>query len=99
VGNRAISSLDYLEKSLLPLESFIALVSSFEGLTWALGALRLSSMAMVAKRIICTVAPLAYQNGPDTPYLYDTAEDCSKVAAQVHDETALGLALVLFSML
>jgi len=35
----------------------------------------------------CTVAPEAYQKGPETPYLYATAEDWSKVAAQVHDET------------
>jgi hypothetical protein len=35
---------------------------------WALGARLLSSMARVAKRRIWTVAPDAYQNGPDTPY-------------------------------
>lgn len=44
-------------------------------------------MAMVAKRMIWTVAPLAYQNGPLTPYLYATAEDCKRVAAQVHELT------------
>lgn len=31
---------------------------------WALGALRFNSIARVAKRRICTVAPEAYQNGP-----------------------------------
>jgi hypothetical protein len=36
---------------------------------------------------ICTVAPAAYQNGPATPYVYATVEDCSKVAAQVQAET------------
>jgi hypothetical protein len=35
----------------------------------ALGAFRLSSIAKVAKRMTCTVAPEAYQNGPETPYL------------------------------
>jgi hypothetical protein len=44
-------------------------------------------MAMVAKRRICTVAPLAYQYGPETPYLYATPEDCSRVAAHVHELT------------
>ena len=44
-------------------------------------------MAMVAKSKICTVAPLAYQNGPETPYLYAIPEDCRSVAAQVHEET------------
>jgi len=44
-------------------------------LTWALGALLFNSMAMVANSRICTVAPLAYQYGPDTPYLYATPED------------------------
>lgn len=34
----------------------------------AFGALRFNSMASVAKRRICAVAPLAYQNGPETPY-------------------------------
>jgi hypothetical protein len=29
------------------------------------------------------VAPAAYQNGPDTPYLYATLELCSSVAAHV----------------
>ena len=33
------------------------------------------------------VAPDAYQNGPETPYLYATFEDCNKVAAHVHCET------------
>lgn len=50
---------------------------------WALGAFFFSSMAIVANKMIWTVAPLAYldnvntfrfhvgltyQNGPDTPY-------------------------------
>ena len=56
-------------------------------------------MAMVANRIICTVAPLAYQKGPETPYLYATAEDCSKVAAQVHDEVASIMVSVIVSLL
>jgi len=33
----------------------------------AFGALRLSSMAKVANKMICTVAPEAYQKGPETP--------------------------------
>ncbi len=44
-------------------------------------------MAMVAKSRICTVAPLAYQNGPETPYLYAIPDDWRRVAAQVHEET------------
>lgn len=31
---------------------------------WAFGALRFNSIARVAKRRICTVAPEAYQKGP-----------------------------------
>ena len=49
----------------------------------AFGALRLSSIAKVAKSKICRVAPLAYQKGPLTPYRYATPEDCKSVAAQV----------------
>ena len=49
----------------------------------ALGALLLSSIARVAKSRICTVAPLAYQKGPLTPYRYATPEDCKSVAAHV----------------
>ncbi len=44
-------------------------------------------MAKVAKSKIWTVAPEAYQKGPDTPYEYATPEDCSKVAAQVQLDT------------
>lgn len=54
---------------------------------WALGALRFNSIASVAKRITCTVAPLAYQKGPLTPYEYATEDDWSSVAAQVQEET------------
>jgi len=54
---------------------------------WALGARRLSSMARVAKSRICTVAPEAYQKGPETPYLYAMPDDWSSVAAHVHEET------------
>ena len=43
----------------------------------------MSSIARVAKRRICTVAPLAYQKGPLTPYRYATPEDCKSVAAHV----------------
>lgn len=53
----------------------------------ALGALRFSSIARVANSRICTVAPEAYQKGPETPYLYATPDDCSSVAAHVHDDT------------
>lgn len=42
---------------------------------------------MVANSKICTVAPLAYQNGPETPYRYATPELWSRVAAHVHEET------------
>jgi hypothetical protein len=38
---------------------------------WAFGARRFNSMARVANRMICTVAPDAYQNGPETPLDYD----------------------------
>lgn len=54
---------------------------------WALGALHFSSIAIVANKMICTVAPEAYQKGPETPYWYATELDCSNVAAQVHDDT------------
>ena len=49
----------------------------------AVGALRLISMARMPNRMIWMVAPAAYQNGPDTPYLYATLELCSSVAAHV----------------
>ncbi len=48
---------------------------------WAVGALRLISTARMANSSTCTVAPLAYQKGPDTPNLKATLEDCSSVAA------------------
>jgi hypothetical protein len=38
------------------------------GLTCAFGALLFNSMAMDANNKICTVAPEAYQKGPETPY-------------------------------
>jgi len=34
--------------------------------------------------LTCMVAPLAYQNGPLTPYCHATFELCSMVAAHVH---------------
>lgn len=37
------------------------------GPTCAFGALLFSSMAMEANKRICTVAPEAYQKGPETP--------------------------------
>lgn len=71
----AVSSLDDFEKSLVRLALSLLLYSDFKKLTCALGARLLSSMAIVAKSRICTVAPLAYQNGPETPYLYATDDD------------------------
>ena len=56
-------------------------------LTCALGALLFNSIAIVANNKICTVAPLAYQNGPETPYRYAIPDDCRRVAAQVHEDT------------
>merc|ERR1719158_783206 len=53
----------------------------------AFGALRFISMARMPKRRTWIVAPLAYQKGPETPYVHATFEDCSSVAAQVHWET------------
>lgn len=53
----------------------------------ALGAFRLISMAMIPKRSTCTVAPLAYQKGPLTPYCHATLELCRMVAAHVHCDT------------
>lgn len=40
------------------------------------GALRLISTARMANSRTCTVAPAAYQNGPETPYLYATLALC-----------------------
>jgi len=53
----------------------------------ALGARLFNSMARVANRMIWTVAPAAYQNGPDTPYLYAMAELWRSVAAYVYVDT------------
>jgi hypothetical protein len=52
-----------------------------------LGALLFNSIAIVANSRICTVAPLAYQKGPETPYRYAIPELCKRVAAQVQDDT------------
>jgi len=51
------------------------------------GHLRFTSMAKMAKRMICIVAPAAYQKGPETPNLYATLELWRRVAAHVHFET------------
>lgn len=56
-------------------------------MVWIAGHLRLISMARMAKRMICTVAPAAYQKGPDTPNLYATLELWRRVAAHVHLDT------------
>lgn len=50
----------------------------------AAGALRLISMAKTPNSSTWTVAPDAYQNGPDTPYCHATFELCNIVAAHVH---------------
>lgn len=39
------------------------------------------------RHVTCTLAPDAYQKGPEIPYLYATEEDCKRVAAHVHEET------------
>ena len=52
-----------------------------------LGAFFLISMARIPKRRICTVAPAAYQKGPERPYLEATFDDWRRVAAHVHWET------------
>jgi hypothetical protein len=57
------------------------------GLTWALGARLFSSIATVANSRIWTVAPAAYQSGPETPYRKATLELCRRVAAQVQEDT------------
>jgi hypothetical protein len=75
VGVGAISSLDDFQEGLNGLVNILLETRCRRRLTWALGALLFNSMAMVAKRIICTVAPLAYQKGPETPYLYAIPED------------------------
>jgi hypothetical protein len=63
----------------------LALITSRK--VWALGALLFNSIAILANNRICTVAPEAYQKGPETPYLYATAELCRRVAAHVQEET------------
>lgn len=50
----------------------------------ALGAFLLISIAMTPNKRTWTVAPLAYQNGPLTPYCHATLELCRIVAAHVH---------------
>merc|ERR1719324_1284400 len=50
-------------------------------------ARRLTWMAKTAKSKICTVAPDAYQKGPEMPTLQPMFEDMSKVAAHVHCDT------------
>ena len=47
----------------------------YNGFTW---------MASTANRRICTVAPDAYQKGPEIPTRHPMFEDISSVAAQVH---------------
>lgn len=64
---------------------YLALMTSRN--VWAFGAFLFNSMAKVANRMIWTVAPEAYQKGPDTPYRYATPDDCSRVAAQVQELT------------
>jgi hypothetical protein len=54
---------------------------------WHVGARRLTSTAIMENKMTWIVAPAAYQNGPDMPYLNATLEDCNNVAAQVHWET------------
>jgi hypothetical protein len=51
------------------------------------GARIFTWMARTAKSKTWTVAPEAYQNGPETPYFQETLEDWRRVAAQVHLET------------
>ena len=41
---------------------------------------------MIAKRIICTDAPDAYQKAPLTPYRQVTLADCKIVADHVQDD-------------
>mmetsp|Transcript_32219 Transcript_32219/g.104695 ORF Transcript_32219/g.104695 Transcript_32219/m.104695 type:complete len:218 (+) Transcript_32219:2081-2734(+) len=56
-------------------------------MVWAVGHLRLISIARMPKRSTWIVAPDAYQNGPDTPKFHATLDDWRSVAAQVHWET------------
>ena len=50
---------------------------------WEEGARFFNSRAITAKRMICILAPAAYQNGPLMPYLYATVDDSKRVAAQI----------------
>lgn len=53
-------------------------------IVWALGAFLLISIAITPNKSTWIVAPLAYQNGPLTPYSQATFELCNIVAAHVH---------------
>merc|ERR1740117_800017 len=44
-------------------------------------------IASTAKSRICTVAPAAYQKGPDTPTRHAMFDDINNVAAHVHCDT------------
>merc|ERR1719456_1380264 len=52
-----------------------------------LGARRFTCVARIAKSMICTEAPAAYQYDPEIPTLQAMLDDISSVAAQVHCET------------
>merc|ERR1719498_2323264 len=52
-----------------------------------LGALRFTCVARMAKSMIWTEAPAAYQYDPEMPTLQHMLDDISSVAAQVHCET------------
>ena len=52
-----------------------------------LGARRFTCVARIAKSMICTEAPAAYQYDPEMPTLQHMLDDISSVAAQVHCET------------
>lgn len=73
MGNSAISRLDavpgiYQSPDLI-LDDYTRINTYTSRKVCALGALLFNSIARVAKRRIWTVAPDAYQNGPETPYL------------------------------
>jgi hypothetical protein len=65
MGGSSISSLDSFQECL----SLLATKMSLRGHTHtcAFGALLFNSIATVANNRICTVAPEAYQKGPETP--------------------------------
>merc|ERR1719199_2191514 len=52
-----------------------------------LGARRFTCVARIAKSMIWTEAPAAYQYDPEMPTLQHMLDDISRVAAQVHCET------------